>query len=112
MTKIPKSTSDAIITTATALLVPLGIPQAEVEAGVQSLLDRVCGRSTRNFTDKRPIDRMLTMKDAAELLHRSTKTIRSLVAKGKLKAVYCGDGQRASGVTESSVRRFLGEEAA
>lgn len=113
MTKVPKSTADALITTANALLIPLGIPQEDVEAGVQDLLDRACGRGLKSVTDKRPLDRMLTMKDAAELLHRSTKTVHSLITKGKLKAVYCGAGQRASGVTESSVRDFLaGKEPA
>lgn len=113
MSTIPKATVAAITATLSALLAPLPIPPDDIQAGVQALLDRVCGKGLKSITDQRPIDRMLTMKDAAELLHRSTKTVHSLITKGKLKAVYCGAGQRASGVTESSIRDFLaGKEAA
>ncbi len=110
--QIPKSTAAAVSLSVSAMLAPLAIPQATIDEGIKALLDRVSGKGVAGLTDKRPLDRMLTMKEAAELLHRSTKTVRSLVLQGKLKAVHCGaDARRASGVTESSVRRFLGEAA-
>lgn len=114
MATLPKTTISAITVAVGAMLTPLAVSQEDIQAGVQALLDRVCGRGLKSLTDKRPLDRMLTMKEAAELLHRSTKTVRALIAAGKLKAVYCGaDEARASGVTESSVRAFLeGRKAA
>ena len=111
MATLPKNTINAITISVSALLTPLAVAQEDIQAGVQALLDRVCGRGLKSVTDKRPIDRLLTMQETAELLHRSRKTVRSLVVRGKLKAVYCGDGQRASGISEASVRRFLGEAA-
>lgn len=111
MTNIPATTETALNSTAFAMLVPLGIPQEEVQAGVQALINRIskkCGIEHEAF------DRMLSMKEAAQRLNRSTKTIHSLVVRGKLKAVHCGAGaKRASGISERSIAAFLsGKEVA
>lgn len=112
MATLPKTTISAITVAVSAMLTPLAVAQEDIHAGVQALLDRVCGKGLKSVTDRRPLDRMLTMKETAELLHRSTKTVRSLVSKGKLKAIYCGDGQRASGISAASVRAFIEGRAA
>lgn len=111
MTNIPATTVSALTSTAFAMLVPLGIPQEEVQAGVQALFNRV---SKNNEIVREAVDRMLTMKEAAQRLNRSTKTIHSLVMRGKLKAIHCGAGaKRASGISEKSIAAFLsGKEVA
>ena len=109
--ELPKATVDAISATLSALLVPFAIPQEDISAGVKALLARIGGK---NEPEREPLDRVITAKEAGELLHRSTKTVRELAKRGKIRAVKCGANElRASGYSLRSIRAFLaGKEAA
>ena len=108
MNTIPRTTRDALVTTASALLTPLGIPQATIDGALAALFDELAGRGTRSITEAAPLDRVLTATQTAALLARSKKTVTELAKRGKIRRVCCGaNGQRASGYSEASVRAFL-----
>ena len=113
MNTIPRTTRDAIVTTASALLTPLGIPQATIDGALAALFDELAGRGTRSITEAAPLDRVLTPAQVAALLGRSTKTVRELCKRGKIRRVCCGaGGQRTSGYSEASIRDFIEGKAA
>lgn len=104
-TTIPQATASAFGTTATALFVPLGFGQDAIDEAVQSFLTKLSGKAK---PDREP-DRMLTAKEAATMIHRSTKTIRELAKRGKIRRIFCGaDRERASGYSQKSIEAFLG----
>lgn len=104
--QLPKATVAAISTVLTSMLAPLAISQGDIDNGIKALIDTVNGK---NATNREAPDKLLTTKEVAERLHRSTKTVRQIAARGQLRRIYCGaNGQRASGYSEKSVRDFIG----
>ena len=108
MNALPKSTADAVRTTLNALLASL-VPQDQIENATNAFLANVCGKSK---TDREP-DRLLSAREAATMLHRSTKTVRELAKRGKIRRIFCGANcERSSGYSQKSVEAFLsGKEA-
>ena len=105
---IPKTTASALSVTMSALLAPLAIPQDTVEKALDALIAELSGTGTRTITNSTPLDRVLTVKQTAELLGRSTKTVRNMARRGLIRAVHMGKArERAGGYAESSVRAFL-----
>lgn len=114
MNEIPKTTRDALATTATALLAPLGFPKATIDGALTALLSELSGTGMRSITSQTPCDRVLTAAQVAALLARSKKTVCELAKRGKIRRVCLGAGGiRTSGYSEASVRAFLsGKDAA
>lgn len=103
--QLPKATVAAISTVLTSMLAPLAISQGDIDNGIKALIDTVNGKDA---TNREPPDKLLTTKEVAERLHRSTKTVQQLAARGQLRRIYCGAaGARASGYSEASVAAFL-----
>lgn len=111
--QIPHGTEQAISVSVCAMLAPLAIPQTNINCALSVFFDELNGKGTRSITEQRPIDRVLTPKQTAEILHRSTKTVCDLAKRGKIRRVCIGaDAKRCAGYSEQSVRDFLaGKEA-
>ena len=113
MAQLPKTITAAVSVSVSAICAPLGLPQATIDGALAALFDELAGRGTRSITEAAPLDRVLTPAQTAALLGRSTKTVRELCKRGKIRRVCCGaNGQRASGYSESSVRDFIEGKAA
>lgn len=108
MAQVPKNITAALTLSVNAMLTPLAIPQATIDGALAAMFDELNGKGTRSITDAQPLDRVLTPAQTAALLGRSTKTVRELCKRGRIRAVKCGaNGQRASGYSEKSVRDFI-----
>ncbi|MCR5413882.1 MAG: helix-turn-helix domain-containing protein [Kiritimatiellae bacterium] len=80
------------------------------EAAIVAALDILDGKMPTET--KSGLDRLLTAKEVAALLNRTTKTIRELAKAGKIRAVYTGMGERAAGYSAASVRALLAGRSA
>lgn len=104
---IPRKIKDAFATTSAMMLASLGVSQAQLDGASAAFWKEIEGHGLCSITERKPLDRILTRRQASELLARSVKTVSSMVAAGKLKGVYGGaHGQRLTGITESSLRAF------
>lgn len=89
------------------MLVPVAIPQATINGALETFFGELNGKGIKSITDDRPLDRVLTPAQTAALLGRTTKTVRELARRGRIKAVMFGDGSRVTGYSEQSVRDFI-----
>ena len=106
--QIPKSITTAVAVSVSAIVAPLGLPKSTIDGALAAMFDELNGKGTRSITDAQPLDRVLSPAQTAALIGRSTKTVRELCKRGKIRAVKCGaNGQRASGYSEKSVRNFI-----
>ena len=108
-TPLPKATRDALLVTATAMLAPFR-PQGDIDRAVDALLAALDGEAVTAST-RQPSDRVLSAKEVAALLHRSTKTVRTLARRGLIRRVHMGAGQRAGGYSLQSINAFLNGKA-
>lgn len=108
----PKTIQEAISISVNAMLRPLAIPQAKIDAGLSALFDEL-ENGTRAAKDAVPVDRVVPTKEACALLSRCPKTLCELAKRGKIRAVYTGkDSKRAFGYTAASINAFLDGKAA
>lgn len=74
----------------------------------RAALDALQGRTAAGLTSGEPIPRILSAEAVAELTGLDKRSLRSYAAKGQLQRAYFGgEGKRAKGYTEESVRRFI-----
>jgi len=105
---IPMKVKDTFAATSTMMLASLGIPQAQLDAAAAAFWSEVEGHGVRSITNQEPLDRILSREQAKEILGKSAKTVSLMVRAGTLRGVYGGkDGERLTGVTESSLRAFM-----
>lgn len=101
---LPKSTRDALIVTARAMLAPFR-PQGDIDNAVIAMLATLEGGTPA--VSQQPQDRILTAQEVAALLHRTPKTVRSIARRGLIRRIHLGTGQRAGGYSLRSVQNFL-----
>lgn len=108
MAQLPKNITAALTLSVNAMLTPLAIPQATIDGALAAMFDELNGKGTRSITDARPLDRALTPAQTGDIIGRTTKTVRELVKRGRLRGIYGGaDGKRLTGISEQSVRDFI-----
>ena len=74
----------------------------------QAALDTLDGVTAAGLTNPEPMPRILNADTVAELTGLDKRSLRTYAAKGQLRRAYFGgDGKRAKGYTEESVRAFI-----
>lgn len=73
--------------------------------------DVLKGKTAAGMVIGRKLDPVLTRRQVADLIHKSTKTVDRLARMGKFERVM-GTGGRAIGLRSSTVRKFIGDELA
>ena len=68
------------------------------------------GKTAAHMTDQRPLDRIISTKQAAEILGCSVQTVRSYCRVGSLHRVKANGMSRARGISEASLRAFMAGE--
>ena len=81
---------------------------------LQEVLNLLSGRTTENrFADATPMDRVVGRQEVQQLFgFKSPKSVDQYARKGILERVTLPGNSRASGFSESSVRRALASRAA
>ena len=75
---------------------------------VKAALAELDGEGSRHLTNSEPLDRVISRKQAADILGYSKKSVSEKVKAGKIKAIYGGaNGNRITGISEQSVRDFM-----
>jgi len=88
------------------------ITAEQLQSGLKALAGEASGASVPGAVNAKPCDRLLSVRQVAEIMHRSQKTVLRYCAAGHLRRVIRRGGKRATGIAESSVRAFIaGEEA-
>ena len=78
----------------------------------RAALDALQGRTAAGLASGAPIPRILSAEAVAELTGLDKRSLRSYASKGKLRRAYFGgEGKRAKGYTEESVRAFIAAAA-
>lgn len=112
---IPPTIKNTISGAVSAILAGVSVPQERTDAALRAFFDELNGDGgTHTLTNREPLDRTIKREAAADILGVSKFTISKMVKAGKLRAVYGGkDGQRLTGIVESSIRAFTeqGKEA-
>lgn len=74
----------------------------------QAALYALDGATAAGLTNSAPIPRILNADTVAELTGLDKRSLRTYAARGQLRRAYFGgDGKRAKGYTEESVRAFI-----
>jgi len=88
------------------------ITSEQLLAGLKALAGEMAATAVFGTVSAKPIDRLLSVCQVAEILNLSTKSVLRYCKDGLLRRVIRRGGIRATGIAESSVRAFIsGEEA-
>lgn len=108
MHTIPKTLKDTLTASVIAMSAAYGISEPLAKAGCSAMFAELEGKGTRSITNQKPLDRVLSRKQAAEILGCSKKTISDKVKAGKLRAIYGGANEdRITGISEDSIRAYM-----
>lgn len=105
---VSAKTREAILASVTVMLAPLAINQANINNALDAFFDEIEGRSATMLTNRQPIDRVISRKQAAKIINCSVAAVTRKAKNGKLKAVYGGENsKRLTGISEKSIRDYI-----
>jgi len=100
-------------TTKTAIKAMCAADPSITPAMLNHALQILDGKTATALTNPEPMDRILTRRQVAEIMHKDVRTVSVYARKGKIKKICCGEnGERASGYSEQSVRELMSGKAA